>query len=194
VSAEPRFPGAPPRSPDRDAGAGGTPAASVAAVGTPAFDDVYLRFASTVHGIVLSRVGPSDADDLVQEAFVSIHRGLATLRDAAALPAWVCAVARNAATDFLRRRARVPRREPLDDVAAPRAGADARELRERVLARIQELPDAYREPLVLRLVEGLTGPEIAERTGLQPTSVRVNLTRGMAMLRPLLAKEGWGVR
>jgi len=56
-----------------------------------------------------------------------------------------------------------------------------------VLAAIQRLPEAYRETLVLRLVEGMTGPEIAERTGLTPGSVRVNLHRGMQMLREALA-------
>ena len=52
------------------------------------------------------------------------------------------------------------------------------------------LPEAYRETLVLRLCEGLDGPEIAARTGLTHGSVRVNLTRGMALLRPLLAARG----
>jgi hypothetical protein len=51
------------------------------------------------------------------------------------------------------------------------------------------LPEAYREPLILRLVEGMTGPEIATRTGLTPGSVRVNLHRGMQMLRERLGKE-----
>ena len=55
-----------------------------------------------------------------------------------------------------------------------------------VLALIRTLPEAYRETLVLRLVEGLTGPEIAERTGLTPASVRVNLHRGMKLLREKL--------
>ena len=59
-----------------------------------------------------------------------------------------------------------------------------------VLAAIRRLPEAYRETLVLRLVEGLTGPEIAERTGLQPGSVRVNLHRGMQMLRVALGGGG----
>ena len=48
---------------------------------------------------------------------------------------------------------------------------------------IRALPEAYREPLMLRLVEGMSGPEIAERTGLTPGSVRVNLHRGIALLR-----------
>ena len=58
-----------------------------------------------------------------------------------------------------------------------------------VLARIRSLPEAYRETLIMRLVEGMTGPEIAERSGLTPESVRVNLCRGMKMLRELLESK-----
>ena len=65
------------------------------------------------------------------------------------------------------------------------------ELGEQVLALIRGLPESYRETLILRLVEGLTGPQIAERIGMTHGSVRVNLSRGMAQLRPLLAKKGW---
>ena len=48
------------------------------------------------------------------------------------------------------------------------------------------MPETYRETMVLRFVEGLTGPEIAERTGLAPVSVRVNLHRGVRLLRKKL--------
>ncbi|MBV9767107.1 MAG: hypothetical protein JOZ48_19860, partial [Acidobacteriaceae bacterium] len=58
-----------------------------------------------------------------------------------------------------------------------------------VLDMLQRLPKAYRETLILRLVEGMTGPEIAVRTGLTPDSVRVNLCRGMKQLRQALAGE-----
>ena len=73
---------------------------------------------------------------------------------------------------------------------SPAAAAEQRELAERVLACIRALPESYRETLVLRLVGGLSGPEIAARTGLTHGSVRVNLTRGMALLRPLLTEAG----
>ena len=59
-----------------------------------------------------------------------------------------------------------------------------------MLAIIQRLPESYRETLVLRLVEGMTGPEIAARTGLTAASVRVNLHRGMKLLRERLGLEG----
>ncbi|HEY6660882.1 MAG TPA: sigma factor-like helix-turn-helix DNA-binding protein, partial [Pyrinomonadaceae bacterium] len=55
-----------------------------------------------------------------------------------------------------------------------------------ILELIRSLPEAYRETLVLRLVEGMTGPEIAARTGLTAASVRVNLHRGMKLLREQL--------
>ena len=57
---------------------------------------------------------------------------------------------------------------------------------------LRALPEAYQETMILRLVEGMTGPEIAEQTGLSPGSVRVNLHRGMKLLRDALgiAQEG----
>jgi RNA polymerase sigma-70 factor (ECF subfamily) len=54
------------------------------------------------------------------------------------------------------------------------------------VSAIQDLPDAYRETLTLRLVAGLSGPEIAAVTGLTPDSVRVNLHRGFRLLRERL--------
>ena len=60
------------------------------------------------------------------------------------------------------------------------------------LAVLRTLPETYRESLTLRLVEGLTGPEIAARLGLTHGSVRVNLHRGMQMLREKLAEKAEG--
>jgi len=54
---------------------------------------------------------------------------------------------------------------------------------------ILRMPVAYKETLVLRLIEGMTGPEIAEQTGMTPESVRVNLHRGMKLLRKELGIE-----
>ncbi|HLQ36333.1 MAG TPA: sigma-70 family RNA polymerase sigma factor [Planctomycetota bacterium] len=159
-----------------------------------AFAQLYAAFGRVVHGVVLAHSGPRDAEDLVQEVFVACFQRLGELRDPAAFAGWLCAAARNAGVDALRRRQRTPVATPLVEVAdtadTPVQAAEQRELAQRVLACVQQLPVAYREPLVLRLVEGLTGPEIAERTGLTHGSVRVNLTRGMALLRPLLQQAG----
>ena len=155
------------------------------------FGPIYHRFVRVVHGIVLAGVGPAEAEDLTQEVFMKVHRGISTVRDSEALPGWICTVARNAVTDLVRHHQRRPRHLHLVEEPAEEAPMEDRELGERVLALIRGLPESYRETLVLRLVEGLTGPEIAARTGMTHGSVRVNLSRGMSQLRPLLEKEGW---
>ena len=148
-----------------------------------AFGELYSRYARMVHGILLARVPAGDAEDLVQDVFMSAMRQLRVLRTAAAFRGWLAAIARNRAIDYFR-------------ASKQRADFDERTLREHgvageqegfeILELIKSLPEAYRETLILRLVEGMTGPEIAARTGLTPESVRVNLCRGMKMLRELL--------
>jgi RNA polymerase sigma-70 factor (ECF subfamily) len=145
-----------------------------------AFGELYTRYAHMVHGILLARVPPGEADDLVQDVFVSAMKQLPLLRTGAAFRGWLGAIARNRAMDWFRAARRVT---ALDDGVARRlpAAADGRAFE--VLDLIRSLPEAYRETLILRLVEGMTGPEISERTGLTPESVRVNLCRGMKILR-----------
>ncbi len=150
-----------------------------------AFGELYVRYARMVHGILLARVPAEDAEDLVQDVFMSAMRQLRGLRTAAAFRGWLGAIARNRAIDYIRD---ARRRTPLEEsVERERAARPSRQDAFVVLDLVRTLPEAYRETLILRLVEGMTGPEIADRTGLTPESVRVNLCRGMKMLRELLA-------
>jgi RNA polymerase sigma-70 factor (ECF subfamily) len=150
-----------------------------------AYGRLYDRFAPMVHGLLLARVPRGDVDDLVQDVFLQALRRLSSLRDARAFGGWLAAIARNRARDHWRRGSdTVELKDDLRGEPHPEAAALS------VLAAIRGLPEAYRETLVLRLVEGMTGPEIAERTGLKPGSVRVNLHRGLQLLRAALAKGG----
>lgn len=148
-----------------------------------AFARLYERYARVVHAVLLARVDRQDVEDLVQDVFLTAWRRLDDLRDPAAFGGWLGMIARNRATDAHRRA--VPFVELPADLEGPGAASDGAEANA-ALAAIRALPDAYRETLVLRLVEGLTGPEIAARTGLTPASVRVNLHRGMKLLREKL--------
>ena len=149
-----------------------------------AFGDLYARYWRTVRGIVMSRVPLIEVDDLVQEVFLSAMQRLTSLRDPAAFPAWLATIARNHATDRLRRL--MPTAELNEDLAL--ADADRTEALF-ILSAIRNLPPAYGETLTLRLIEGMTGPEIAARTGLTEGSVRVNLHRGMKLLRDRLERK-----
>jgi RNA polymerase sigma-70 factor, ECF subfamily len=153
---------------------------------------LFERFAPLVHGVLIARVRRAEADDLVHDVFMTAMRGLSLLREPAAFPGWLATIARNRATDFLR--ARKPSASDVDPdqlVDTREAPSDDRREAERVLRIIRSLPEAYRETLTLRLVEGLTGAEIADSVGLTHESVRVNLHRGMKLLRERLeAPEG----
>ena len=145
------------------------------------FSRLYNLYAPLVHGILLARVPRIEVDDLVQDIFLHAFRKLHTLRDAGAFGPWIAMIARNRAVDFHRRSKETV--EINDDFR----GSDAHDSRaQEILELIRSLPEAYRETLVLRLVEGMTGPEIAARTGLTAASVRVNLHRGMKLLREQL--------
>jgi RNA polymerase sigma-70 factor (ECF subfamily) len=148
-----------------------------------AFARLYERYARVVHGILLARVPRVDVEDLVQDVFVSAWQRLDSLRDPAAFGGWLAMITRNRATDSRRRSVEV---EELPDNLAAHDATAARVEALAVLDVVRTLPEAYRETLVMRLVEGLTGPEIAVRTGLTPASVRVNLHRGMKLLREKL--------
>ena len=153
-----------------------------------AFGELYTRFARMVHGILLARVGRTDVDDLVQDVFITAMQRLDSIREPESFGGWLMTIARHRAADHVRR---APEMSQLTDAVTARAEAATPDRAEAlaVLAAIRGLPDAYRETLTLRLVEGMTGPEIAERTGLTHASVRVNLHRGMQMLRERLKSE-----
>ena len=146
-----------------------------------AFGELYKIYAPMVHGIILARVPAGEADDIAQEVFLAAYRNLKTLREAAAIGPWLGSIARNRVVEFYRRSR--PTEELIDHFSrsdSPRTEANE------IMAAIHSLPIAYAETLVLRLVEGMTGPEIAAQTGLTPESVRVNLHRGLKLLRQKL--------
>lgn len=158
-----------------------------------AFGQLYHRYARMVHGILLARVPWNEVDDLVQDVFLLALPRLPSLRDSNRFGAWLAAIARNRANDYHRQS--VEEVELSEDLAEEgcgpvTAGPDAEAVA--ILAVIRTLPETYRETLLLRLVEGMTGPEIAARTGLTPGSVRVNLHRGMQQLRDKLSSAASG--
>lgn len=142
------------------------------------FARLYEMYAPMVHGILLARVPRGEVDDLVQDIFLHALKKLHTLRDAAAFGPWIAMIARNRAMDFYR-----SSRETVEVTEQMAIERPPNRTAKEILDLIRHLPEAYRETLVLRFVEGMTGPEIASRTGLTPASVRVNLHRGMKLLR-----------
>ncbi|MGB4857931.1 MAG: sigma-70 family RNA polymerase sigma factor [Dokdonella sp.] len=141
---------------------------------------LFERFAPLVHGILLGRFRPAIADELTQECFETAFARLRQLKENDKFGPWIATIARR-----MRHGSLLPEEDHrelefhLSAESSPETSTEA----ERMLRIIVSLPEAYRETLMLRLVEGMSGPEIAALTGLTPDSVRVNLHRGMQKLR-----------
>ena len=153
-----------------------------------AFERLYKRFSAAIHAVALAHAPPADAHDVVQDSFVRAWAHLSELREPDAFAGWIIGIARRRAVDL--RRSQKRRGGPAVELgeavvtAAPVPAGEAKE----ALAAIAALAETYRETLMMRLVEGMSGPEIAEVTGMTPESVRVNLCRGMKLLRERLEK------
>src|SRR5262249_39991967 len=148
-----------------------------------AFGQLYRRYAGMVHAIALSRLPPDDIADAVQETFFRALRRLSTLRQADAFETRVGAIAPHPGRDA----ARTPTL-PTGEAEEPlRHATQEQHVEARAALKvIRSLPKAYRETVAMRVVKGMTGPEIAHCTGLSAGSVRVNLHRGMKLLRQRL--------
>ena len=127
------------------------------------------------------------AEDLVQESFLRIHRGLASLADDQRLASWVYRIAQNVLNDYLRRRQRQPVMEERTGEPVPREGSNEPE-GERIVAAciasmIDELPDADREVLELIEMRGYTQPQVGEHLGLSTPGAKSRIQRARARLK-----------
>jgi len=131
-------------------------------------------------------------DDVVQDVFLRMQRGLPELRDEERFTAWMYQVARSAIADNGRARAR----HPLPDEEAPELSADddsdeesdrrvARGLSACVAVFVARLPSPYREAVTLVELEGLTIREAAELAGISVSGMKSRVQRGRAQLREL---------
>ncbi len=137
-----------------------------------------------------------DLEDLLQDVAMTVVRSITSLRDATVLRPWLRTVAINAARASGRRQTRRKVRdrahaaevsaEPAEDASVPIA---SNEEGQRLLRLAAELPEGYREPLLLRCVRGLSYKSIAELTGLPETTIETRIARGRRMLRELATKR-----
>jgi RNA polymerase sigma-70 factor (ECF subfamily) len=133
----------------------------------------------------------ADAEDLAQEVFTSAWSALESWpqeRIEALRPrAWLVTITLNAWRNNLRTTSRRPRTAPLLDHDAAVPPADHLDEAERLGELVTRLPEAYRAPVVLRHVVGLTYPEIAAALDCPPGTVKAQVSRGLALLRKELS-------
>jgi len=176
-----------------------------------AFDLLVLKYQQKVLNLVMRYIRDhSEAQDVVQEAFIKAYRALAGFRGDSAFYTWLYRIAINTAKNYLVAQGRRP---PKDDIEAgdaeqydnahglkeydtPEALAQKDELQHTVNAAIQDLPEDLRTAIMLRELEGLSYEEIANAMSCPVGTVRSRIFRAReaieARIRPLMQGDEAG--
>jgi RNA polymerase sigma-70 factor, ECF subfamily len=181
-------------------------AARAAAGDVPAFEEILARYQARAYRLAHRLAGSEgDAQDVLQDAFLSVYRSLRSFRGDSRFSTWLFRIVTNAALMQRRARRRRPT-EPLDgflprfdeqglhqgEPKALQVAARAEELLDRQLlaskarAGLDRLPDLYREAFVLRDLEEMSTAEVADVLGIDPAAVRQRVHRARLMLRGYL--------
>lgn len=205
--APPRVPPLRPGAPAAAAGGGVDDSAIRARVGLACSGDadaqgeLFESYRPDVSRLCLRlSASPEDAEDAVHESFLRMQRGLASYEPSRPFRRWLLALAAHCAIDRLRRRRREQRlfddeADPALHAAAgdtPLAGELREELRRRVLAAVDTLPDRYRAPIALRYYAELDYASIGAILGVSDNQVATLLFRARQRLREALASEPEG--
>lgn len=147
----------------------------------PPFETLIDAHATELHRFLVGCVGPTEAEDCLQETFMSALRAYPRLRHGDNLRAWLYMIARRKATDAVRRGARRPTRD-LDGIdaaspPAPEPGDDG------IWLTVRGLPAKQRDAVVHRFVLDLAYADIGARMGITEEAARQNVSAGLKRLR-----------
>jgi RNA polymerase sigma-70 factor (ECF subfamily) len=163
---------------------------------------IWAEFGDRLRGFIARRVASeADADDILQDVFLRIHRHAGTLEQRERLTSWLFQITRNAIVDYYRAPAR--RRELLsgaaqdlerdwdqamafgEEIDIPSSG-DQCELASCLRPLIEQLPEHYRQAVALADLEGLPQKEVADRSGVSLSGMKSRVQRGRQALGEML--------
>jgi RNA polymerase sigma-70 factor (ECF subfamily) len=162
-----------------------------------AFEELYRAQAGRLFSVACRMLGnPADAEDQLQEIFLSAHRKLGSFRGESALGTWLYRLATNHCLDYLRSRAARTSQltETLDDEVG-RFEPGRRGLAEQAITKMDleralaQLPDGCRAAFVLHDIEGLEHREVAEALGIAEGTSKSQVHKARLRLRSLLLTE-----
>lgn len=163
-----------------------------------AFSELVTRYRTRVFGMILRTVGHAErAEDLAQDVFLRIHRGLPYFKGKARLSTWIYRIVLNVCLQERQRpvRIEVPVDTPGDDDHVPRELAshdgafEAIELRDRLSKALAALPAQYRLLVAAHYLKGVQYEELAQAFDLPLGTVKTHLHRAKQQLRTLLTER-----
>jgi len=157
-----------------------------------AFDTLYYRHLPKVYKRVRYVVPENDVEDVTQEIFIAALNSLPSFRGDAKFSTWLRTLTNHKVAEFYRKRTRKqePPLSPLSDASSHTAGSTSKVMEERIYLQraLQDLPDNYKEIILLRFAEDMQFNEIAEMTDQNLEATKSLFRRAIAALRTHLEK------
>ncbi len=149
----------------------------------PPFQRLVDDHAAELHRFLVASVGPTEAEDCLQETFLSALRAYPRLRHGDNLRAWLYLIAQRKATDVIRRLGRRPVTD-LDGVSPERLAVAADGIGDDGLwMAVRHLPAKQRAAVVHRFVFDLAYRDVGNRMGISEEAARQNVSAGLRRLR-----------
>ena len=152
------------------------------------FENIWNDFHNRISTFVEGRIYDKGlTEDCVQDVFLKINNGLASLRDEKKLESWIFQIARNTISDFNREKLRLAT-VPIDDYDQEIEVDDNINKRaaELIVPFIKQLPEKYSIPLMLYEIEGLSQKEISEKENISLSGAKSRIQRGRVKLKDAL--------
>ena len=170
--------------------------ASAQAGDSAAYDDLLRLLARDARAFIGRRIGWADwAEDVVQEALLTIHRARRSYDPSRPFAPWFYVIVNSRLVDALRSRRRLAARELVDDEvlarqAAPETSSPASDLRDVLGTAVAEVPRVQREVVSLLKYDDLSVREVATRLGMTESAVKATAHRGYKVLRKTVGDIG----
>jgi len=151
---------------------------------------IWDEFSKPVKGYIKKRVdNEEDAEDILQEVFIKINNNLKNLEDEKKIHAWIYTIARNAITDYYRKNSKRPQLIELDENISDNSPVELTanlEIAACLKGMINNLPEKYKEAILLSEFEKLSQKEMSEKLGMSISGVKSRVQRGRKMLKEML--------
>ena len=157
-----------------------------------AFETLYHRHISNVYKRVRYVIPEAEVEDVTQEVFIAVMKSLSSFRGDSQFGTWLRTLTNHKVAEFYRKRSRKqePLLAPLSDAYGKTEGSTSKMMEERIYIQkaLNELPENYREVILLRFAEDLQFNEIAELTNQNLEATKSLFRRAIAALRNQLDK------
>lgn len=152
-------------------------------------EDIWSVYRQPLSMFIRKRIAEdTDVDDVLQEVFVKIHTHITSLREEEKLQSWIYQIARNAITDYYRHQKRTLPLETVQETEEEDRVFDdvVRELAPCLREMVEQLPEKYRQAVLLTEYEGLTQKELSVRLGISFSGAKSRVQRAREQLKNML--------